>query len=141
MVGITIGESLCQARLFSAAPFELVGVQYPVVILNVVHPLLLLCAPEMAFAIECIVGVAFHTFADKVVLPECPCVIAQTQRFVIAQYGVSDTIIIEIYFTTFFQFGTHVSAERPQVEQHIRFFQQVNISLYGNRRKTESVLT
>ena len=69
MVWIVLHKSIGQAWLLGAAPFKLISMQYTVIILNIIHLLLLLCAPEITFAIKRIVCVVFHTLTDEVILP------------------------------------------------------------------------
>ena len=70
VVGICLCKSVGQPGLFVSAPFKLVGVQHPVNVFNIVYFLLLLCAPEVAFAVKCVVCVMFQSLGDDVILPQ-----------------------------------------------------------------------
>ena len=97
--------------MLGVAPFEFVGVESSVVVLNVIQFLLLLCPPKVAFPIEGVVSIVFHPFADKEVFPQSPCVGSEVQRLVVAEQGVAHPIVIKVYLAAFFQFGSYVAAE------------------------------
>ena len=96
-------------------PFELVSVQHSINILYIINLLLLLGAPKVAFPVKLVAGIMLPAFNYQVILPQCTCILPESDRFEIAQHRITDSIVPKVYFPAFLQFIAKIPAEGAQI--------------------------
>ena len=101
VVGICLCKSVSQPGMFAFVPFKLVGVQHPVNVFNIVYFLLLLCTPEVAFAIKRVVCVMFQSLGDDVIFPQGTSIISLSKRMEIPDNRIAHTIVDKVPFAGF----------------------------------------
>ena len=55
--------------MLAVIPLEFISVQHTVNVFDIIYFLLLLCAPEVAFAVKTVVCVMFQSLGNDVILP------------------------------------------------------------------------
>lgn len=95
---------------FVRIKLEFVRLHNPVFNFYEVYFCLCLRTPEIDFRITLAISVVFHTLTEHHIFLQCTCIGTEIDRRKIADNGIADAIVVEIYLAIMPQFRPQVAA-------------------------------